>query len=166
MDCRQPAGGQGKELTRGHHIRDAQPGEAGALTQLARASKASWGYPQEMVKAFEAELTVSETAIVEDTVAVCASGDEILGFYRLIVEGEEAEVADCFVSPAAQRQGVGAALMAHLLERAKSAGAKRIELQSDPYAEGFYAAMGFTTFSRSESDSIPGRYLPLMEMTL
>ena len=119
-----------------------------------------------MVKAFEAELTVTETAIVENTVAVCVSGDEILGFYRLIVAGEEAEVADCFVSPDAQRQGVGAALMAHLKHAARAAGAKRLELQSDPHAEPFYEAMGFTTFSKSESDSIPGRYLPLMEMAL
>lgn len=119
-----------------------------------------------MVKAFEAELTVTETAIVDDTVAVCVSGDEILGFYRLLVEGEDGEVGDCFVSPEAQRRGVGAALMDHLKAAARAAGVKRLEVQSDPYAEGFYAAMGFTTFSKSESDSIPGRYLPLMEMEL
>ncbi len=119
-----------------------------------------------MVKAFEAELTVTETAIVEDTVAVCVSGEDILGFYRLVAEGDEGEVADCFVSPAAQRQGVGAALMAHLKEAARGQGVKRLELQSDPYAEDFYVAMGFTRFSQSESGSIPGRFLPLMEMQL
>ncbi|NNF79717.1 MAG: hypothetical protein HKN05_16970, partial [Rhizobiales bacterium] len=47
-----------------------------------------------MVQAFKAELTLTETAIVNDTVAVCVSGDEILGFYRLILDGKEAEVAD------------------------------------------------------------------------
>ena len=130
------------------------------------ASKASWGYPAEMVAAFVEELTLSEAAIVKDTVAVCVSGDEILGFYRLLLEGEEGEVGDCFVSPAAQRRGVGAALMTHLKEAAEAAGVKRLEVQSDPYAEGFYAAMGFTRFGQSESDSIPGRYLPIMEMRL
>ena len=119
-----------------------------------------------MVQAFEAELTVAETAIVKDTVAVCVCGDEILGFYRLIVEREEAEVADCFVSPSALRQGVGAVLMSHLREAAQDAGVKRLVVQSDPYAEGFYEAMGYKRFSQSPSGSIPGRYLPLLEMVL
>ena len=166
MDQSQPAGGQGKELTEALHIRAAQRGEAETLSALALASKASWGYPAEMVEAFVEELTLAEAAIVENTVAVCVSGDEILGFYRLVVEGREGEVADCFVSPEAQRRGVGAALMSHLMAAAKAAGVTRLELQSDPYAEGFYAAMGFKKFSQSESDSIPGRYLPVMEMKL
>ncbi|MCP5085005.1 MAG: GNAT family N-acetyltransferase [Alphaproteobacteria bacterium] len=117
-----------------------------------------------MLKAFEAELTVTETAIVEDTVAVCVSGDEILGFCRLVVDGEEGEVADCFVSPCALRQGVGAALMTHLKDAARAAGVKRLEVQSDPYAEKFYLTMGYTRFSQSPSGSVPGRCLPLLEM--
>ena len=119
-----------------------------------------------MLQAFEAELTVTETAIVKDTVAVCVSGEEILGFYRLIVEGEEAEVADCFVSPSALRQGVGAALMTHLKEAALAKGVKRLEVQSDPFAEGFYLALGYTRFSQSPSGSVPDRYLPLLELVL
>ena len=119
-----------------------------------------------MVASFAEELTLEEAAIVKDTVAVCVSGGEILGFYRLLVEGEEGAVCDCFVSPEAQRRGVGAALMDHLKEAARTAGVKRLEVQSDPYAEGFYEAMGFTRCGQSESDSIPGRYLPVLEMAL
>ncbi len=103
---------------------------------------------------------------MEDTVAVCVSGGEVLGFYRLVVTGPEGEVADCFVSPTAQRQGVGAALMQHLKDAALAKGVKRLELQSDPHAEPFYLALGYVRFGQSPSGSIPGRYLPLMEMRL
>ena len=119
-----------------------------------------------MLREFEAELTVTETAIVEDTVAVCVSGDDIRGFYRLVVEGTEGEVADCFVNPSALRQGVGAALMQHLKEAALAMGVKRLELQSDPYAEPFYLAQGYVRFGQSPSGSVPGRQLPMMEMLL
>ncbi len=131
-----------------------------------RASKASWGYSDEMLREFEAELTLTETAIVEDTVAVCVSGGDTLGFYRLVVDGAEGEVADCFVSPSALRQGVGAALMQHLKEVAVAKGVNRLELQSDPHAEAFYVALGYVRFGQSPSGSIPGRYLPMMEMRL
>ncbi len=140
--------------------------EAGALTELARASKASWGYPQDLLAQMEAELTVPEAAIVDDTVAVCVSGDDIVGFYWLVLEGRKAEVENCYVSPAAQRQGVGAALMNHLKDTAKAAGALHIKVQSDPHAEGFYEAMGYTRCGQSPSGSIPGRFLPVLEMSL
>lgn len=119
-----------------------------------------------MLEAFRDEMTVPEAAIVDDTVAVYVSGDEILGFYWLVLDDKDAEVENFYVHPSAQRQGVGAALMIHLKETAKAAGAERIEVQSDPHAEGFYKAMGYTRFGQSPSGSIPGRYLPLLEMML
>ncbi len=103
---------------------------------------------------------------MEDTVAVCVSGADTLGFYRLVVEGAEGEVADCFVNPSALRQGVGAALMQHLKEVAVAKGVKRLVLHSDPHAEPFYLSLGYVRFGQSPSGSIPGRYLPLMELTL
>lgn len=42
----------------------------------------------------------------------------------------------------------------------------RLVCQSDPFAEGFYLAMGMSRIGERASASIPGRKLPLLEMTL
>lgn len=60
-----------------------------------------------MQEQFKDELTITATAIMEDTVAVCISGEELLGFCQLCVSGKEAELAELFVSPDLKRNGIG-----------------------------------------------------------
>lgn len=56
--------------------------------------------------------------------------------------------------------------MAALLAACRSRGVRRIGVDADPNAEGIYAHFGFTTVGRSPSGSIPGRWLPRMELRL
>jgi hypothetical protein len=51
-------------------------------------------------------------------------------------------------------------LWAHLEDAARAAGATRLEVDSDPHAEGFYRAMGMHRAGEAPSGSIPGRMLP------
>ena len=81
-------------------------------------------------------------------------------------DGETGELETCFVDPAWQGRRVGRALFDALHERARSLGLVRIGLDADPFAEPFYARMGFKTIGRSPSGSIPGRTLPRMELIL
>jgi hypothetical protein len=41
-----------------------------------------------------------------------------------------------------------------------------VEVDADPNAEAIYARLGFKTFARSPSGSIPGRTLPRMRLAL
>ena len=41
-----------------------------------------------------------------------------------------------------------------------------LNIQSDPYAERFYLKQGCTKVGQRESDSIPGRFLPLLQYKL
>jgi hypothetical protein len=63
-------------------IRAARPAEAGALTALALAAKAHWGYPASFMARCRAALTI-EPAMIRRHVFRLAEGEGgvILGFY-------------------------------------------------------------------------------------
>ena len=63
-------------------IRAARPAEAGALTALALAAKAHWGYPASFMARCRAALTI-EPAMIRRHVFRLAEGEDgvILGFY-------------------------------------------------------------------------------------
>jgi GNAT superfamily N-acetyltransferase len=65
-----------------------------------------------------------------------------------------------FVAPDVLRSGLGRRLWAHLEDTARAAGARRLEVDSDPHAEGFYLAMAMRRIGDAPSGSIPGRMLP------
>lgn len=52
------------------------------------------------------------------------------------------------------------------IRRAAADEAGVLEVDADPNAEAIYAKLGFQTFSRSPSGSIPGRWLPRMRLAL
>jgi len=146
-------------------VRRARVEEAGALTELAMRAKASWGYDAAFMAACRDELTLTPQKLAAWTVWVAEADREIAGMVALSLDGG-AEVEDFFVEPAFQGRGVGAALMAELLAACRRAGAAVLEVDADPNAEPIYARLGFETFRRSPSGSIPGRWLPRMRMPL
>ena len=146
-------------------VRPARVEEAEALTELALRAKASWGYDEVFMAACRTELTLTPEKIAAWRVWVAEADGAVAGMIALSLNGA-AEVEDFFVEPAFQGRGVGAALMATLLEAARSVGATALEVDADPNAEAIYAKLGFETFSRSPSGSIAGRWLPRMRRPL
>lgn len=143
-------------------IRNAHPDEAEVLTDLALRSKAVWGYDAAFMAACVAELTVRPECLSAEIARVAEVTGRCAGFYRLRPEGTRAEVEACFVEPGELRRGIGRRLWADLEGRAEAAGIRRIDLDADPHAEPFYAAMGMAVIGRSPSRSIPGRTLARM----
>ena len=135
------------------------------LSALALRSKAYWGYDADFMGACRDELTITPAEIAAGAACVLDQG-RVLGFYRLELQDRIAEVAMFFVDPAAIGQGVGRALWEHLVEQARSLGALRITVASDPHAARFYRRMGARVIGRVPSDSIPDRRLPLLELRL
>lgn len=146
-------------------VRHARPDEATALTGLALRAKASWGYDEAFMAACREELTLTPQRMAAWTVWVAEAGGEIAGMIALSLEGG-AEVEDFFVEPEFQGRGVGGALMLELQAAARAAGATVLEVDADPNAEAIYVKLGFETFGRSPSGSIPGRWLPRMRLSL
>lgn len=146
-------------------IRAAHEHEAAALSDLALRSKASWGYPPSMMEAFEAELTL--TVLDLDEVFVLEVDGVRAGFYSLQVLSEaRAEVGHLFLEPALRRRGLGRLMITDALRRAAARGLQALEIQGDPNAAAFYVQMGAVRIGERESDSIPGRMLPLFEIAV
>jgi GNAT superfamily N-acetyltransferase len=141
-------------------IRRARPADAALLTGLALTSKAAWGYDASFMAACRAELTITAESISRHPTHAIEQQSQVLGFYQLRFDGTAAEVAQFFITPAMLRRGLGRRLFAHLEATARTAGAARLEVDSDPNAEAFYLAMGMRRVGEAPSGSIPGRMLP------
>jgi len=149
----------------GDAVRRARADEAAALSALAIASKAHWGYTPEQMAVFEAELTVTADHLAAADAHVLEDPDRgPVGFYTLIASSPGAvEIEHLFVAVDRLRSGCGSVLLRHARARAAARGASRLVVQSDPNAEGFYLAHGARVLERIPS-SIPGRTIPWLEL--
>ena len=141
-------------------IRRATEGDAARLTDLALRSKAVWGYDAAFMDACRVELTISAQSIRRRPTFLLEDRERLAGFYQLRLSGPSAEVAQFFIAPEALRGGLGRRLWRHLEQTARQAGARRLEVDSDPNAEGFYLAMGMMRRGQAPSGSIAHRVLP------
>lgn len=143
-------------------IRPARAGEAGLLSDLALRSKAHWGYDADFLEACRGELTVSPDYIASAPVFVLEEGGRVVGFYGLREQGDALELLYLFVEPAAVGGGRGRRLWRHAVETAARLGFQKITIESDPYAEPFYLAMGARRVGVVPSSARTGRVLPLL----
>ena len=123
-------------------IRAALDFEAPLLTAVARASKASWGYPEAWLHEWRDELHLTPEYIEAHRVLVAEAGGALVGMVALEEDGEEAELAHLWVLPGQQGQGVGRALVERALELARYGGHGSVRVESDPNAEPFYLRLG------------------------
>lgn len=153
----------------GFLARPASGNDASCLTELAIRSKAHWGYTAEFMTACRGELTVAANQINDPRthLVVAEQQGEIIGFYALrVVSSVECELDAMFVEPAHIGTGIGRLLMQHAMRTASDHGLRTLYIQSDPNAAPFYQAMGGKLCGHRESDSIPGRDLPLFAVSI
>jgi ribosomal protein S18 acetylase RimI-like enzyme len=150
-----------------YSIRRARSSEAGELTQLARAAKASWGYPAEWLDAWRDDLTITAEYVTQHQVFVADTGDGLAGVAALERVGGEAVLEHVWVAPIHQRQGVGEALVRHALAIASAAGDRTLRVTSDPQAVGFYERLGGRVAGSTPAPmpGMPERVLPVLELT-
>jgi GNAT superfamily N-acetyltransferase len=150
-------------------FRDALPTDATDLSELAFCSKAHWGYPVKFMQACRRELTVKPESIAGDDIqyVVAVIKRELAGFYALENRNDtRIELGALFVQPKYIGQGIGGQLMARAKAHAIKLGAGTMTIQGDPHALDFYHAAGASIVGELESGSIPGRFLPLLEIPL
>ncbi len=152
------------------YIRQATPQEASTLSTLAFRSKQFWGYSSEFMEASRPDLTVGSEFIATNPVFLLEDADTIIGFYSLYDKGNKTvELEHFFVAPEKVGQGYGQKLWQHALATARSAGFHKVMIAADPNAEGFYRKMGALRVGEVPSivaKVLPGRVLPLLEVTL
>lgn len=140
--------------------------DAITLTEIALKSKAFWGYTDQQIKSWIADLTVSEKIIQELIVYKYIFEKKIVGFYVLNQTIEKnIELEFLFVLPPFIGKGIGNQLIKHAFEKSVSLKCKQITVLADPNAASFYESKGFETIDQKES-SIAGRFLPVMRKIL
>ena len=129
-------------MSSGVEVRRASPGDAEVLTRIAFAAKRYWGYPERWISHWSESLTITPEFVRDNEVYAAVLGGEPFGFYALAGTGHELELDHLWVSPAWIGSGTGRLLFEHAMDRAASRGAKHVEIEADPNAEGFYLRMG------------------------
>ena len=150
-------------------FREALVTEATLLSELAFRSKAYWGYSTEFMSACREELSVSAQIIEDQHTPVIAAIDQqdIAGFYILEnLTAHQVELGAMFVEPARIGSGIGKALLEQAKQHARQLGVRKLVIQCDPHALGFYSAAGAIVVGEMESGSFSGRFLPLLEIGL
>ena len=150
-------------------IRPASASDARMLSDLALRSKAYWGYSSEFIEACRDELTYTPDQVEspEFTFMVAEMAGQVLGFYALKqMSASKHDLKALFVEPDHIGAGIGRALMTNAKDVAAQAGATHIVVQSDPHAQAFYERVGGVLDGEEESDSIPGRFLPTLLISL
>jgi N-acetylglutamate synthase-like GNAT family acetyltransferase len=150
-------------------FRPAEAADAADLGELAFRSKAHWGYPEAFMRACREELSVSASAIESDDrhFVVALQDHALVGYYCLEDQRQDSiELGGMFVEPECIGTGIGRQLMARAIEQAAQLGARSMIIQADPNAVAFYRAAGAQPWTMRESDSIPGRMLPLLRLQL
>jgi len=133
-------------------IRNASPEDASTLTTIALDAKRYWGYPENWIRQWESDLTITPSFIRDNHVYVDQEADgEIRGFYALCVVGNKADLEHMWVRPKMIGTGVGKELFLDAMERAAKLNVEAVEISSDPNAAGFYKRMGATQIGEVDS---------------
>jgi GNAT superfamily N-acetyltransferase len=115
----------------------AAAGDAQELTRLCHVSNAYQGRYAEAI----ATVVVTTSYIAEHLVFLAVDHDaHVLGFYSLIRDPPELDML--FVADQAQGQGIGRALVKHMMEQARQIGIEGVRVVSHPDAEQFYRGVG------------------------
>jgi GNAT superfamily N-acetyltransferase len=149
------------------HLREADEGDAGAVTALWTEAYAEAG-PEGRQEPYALQEYFAVAAFAHVTVAVDDDG-EVVAVAAVFPPGApgrsvagpgEAELARLAVAERARRQGIGRALIIGATERARRLGAERVALWSRPYqtaAHALYESLGWRRVPGRDEDDRDGR---------
>lgn len=114
---------------------------------------------------WDADLTVTPQYIADHPVFCAVQGDEIVGFYALLRQGDTFELEHMWVDPRHLGAGIGAHLFEHAVRTVQSLGGSRLTIVSEPHAKGFYRRMGARRTGETPSKPA-GRTEPLLTLAI
>ncbi|HEY3238828.1 MAG TPA: GNAT family N-acetyltransferase [Acidimicrobiia bacterium] len=146
-------------------IRRAVPRDADRVTEIARAAKASWGYPSAWLAAWEQQLTITPAYLDDHLVVVAEVDGVVVGIGALAEELDHWGIDHLWIDPATHRQGIGRAIFEELVKLA-AAKPLPVRIESDPHAVAFYERMGAVRIGSvpAPTADAPDRRLPLLEL--
>lgn len=146
-------------------VEKANPDDFNILSEIARRSKASLGYDEKTIQAWESELAVTREMISNYISFVAKSENRIVGFWcRQAVNG----LSDgrLFVLPEEQKKGCGRLLWNAVMLECKNRGLVFLSWETDYKVLPFYLKLGATVVGEKTSDFVPGLKLPIVGVSL
>jgi len=128
-------------------FRRATTDDAPVLEALQRRSSAHWGYPSDYFDWAPGALDIPPAYITDNPVYALEQGGKLVGFYGLTKQDSQLMLDKLFVDREEIGKGYGRLLWRHAVEIARSLGYPSLDIDSDPNAAPFYAAMGATWLS-------------------
>ncbi len=127
-------------------IRNADPAEVEALTELQRRASMVWEEYRADLLAHPDAIEIPIEAMGHQSVRVAVGDGQVLGFSVVLPGGDGRwELDGLFVEPEHMGRGVGRLLVAGLAAMAMEAGVTRVDVTANPRAVGFYQRIGFVT---------------------
>lgn len=157
----------GRAILRRVQIIRAQPSVAPALSAIAWAAKAHWGYPTHWMEQWRAQLTITPEFIAANETFLAELNGQIIGFHALLETPETWRLEHLWILPEQIGRGFGRSLFTHAAARAAEHGAVSLTIESDPNAEPFYRRMGAIRIGLLASEIVGDRrQLPLLAFDL
>lgn len=147
------------------NIRRAKSEEAVRLSKIAYGAKKFWGYPDELMKLWKDDLTITSDFISAHTVRCAVIESTVIGFYALSQSDSYFELEHLWIAPGYIGIGVGSKLFEDAVTHISEQGGGVLQILSDPNAETFYLKKGAKTIGSVPSKPA-GRKLPLLELAI
>jgi len=135
------------------------------LREIAVEAKAHWGYDRALVEEGALGGDFDPESLRKRLLYVSESDGRPVGLAALIPRGEVGWLEDLWVEPAWIGRGVGRALFEHVAAEARQRGARRLEWEAEPNAQGFYEHLG-ATYVRDSEETEWGRVLEVLGVDL
>jgi GNAT superfamily N-acetyltransferase len=111
-------------------------------------------------------LSLSAQDLARDEAWVVERDGNPVGYYRLTLHGDLAEIEEFFVEPEWIGHGIGRTLFEHAVTSARRIGGTGLEWETDSNAAGFYLAMGGRSIGSTSSGIDGGEPLTRMRLDL
>ncbi|XYK80274.1 MAG: GNAT family N-acetyltransferase [Labrenzia sp.] len=148
-------------------LRAAHADDAPTLTQIMHDAKAAWGYPEDLMCQWREQWQITSQMITEQEMIVAEDAGHAIAFSGLKQNTPQSVTLEyLYVSPGAQKKGIGTLLLQRSEDRARQIGCDKVTLRSEVNAGGFYERRQYKTVGQEPSKMAPGRFMPLMEKTL
>ena len=135
------------------------------MREIAVEAKAHWGYDRALVEEWALGGDFDPESLRKRLLYVAESDGRPVGWAALIPRGEVGWLEDLWVEPAWIGRGVGRALFEHVAADARQRGARRLEWEAEPNAQGFYEHLG-ATYVRDSEETEWGRVLEVLGVDL
>jgi GNAT superfamily N-acetyltransferase len=146
-------------------IREGTEADFERLRAIAVEAKAHWGYDRALVEEWAQGGDFEPESLRRRLLYVAEEDGRPIAWAALIPRGEVGWLDDLWVDPAWIGRGLGRALFEHVATEARQRGARRLEWEAEPNAQGFYRHMG-AVYRRDSEETEWGRVLEVLGVEL